>query len=188
MRYWHVVLRYTPSATDRRSEVGFRMRSALLGLAASGLLLGFSVSAWVPLLPSSIGALGCSVLAAYVGTYRDGLGDLFRYVWVACMLIGWFGGNLCWCRFLGSTFVAIIANTYSAANEVGFTTKLSLVVSQIMAFYSTLDGQLGLTSIFSSFLERVYGMFSLLLSRRVQLPPNCVQMSYSIIPFYSILT
>ena len=75
--------RYTPSSTDRRSEIGFRMRNALLGLAAMGLFLGYSVSAWIPLLPSSIGALSSSVLAAYIGTYRDGLGDLFRYISMA---------------------------------------------------------------------------------------------------------
>lgn len=82
------------------------------------------------------------------------------------------------CRFFGSTIVAILSNTYAAANEVGLTVKLSALFGQLMAFYAILDQNFGLTAMVTSVLEKMYSIFSLVLSR---------YKGYSVLTIFSII-
>ena len=61
--------------------------------------------------------------------------------------------------------VAAVSNTCSAANEVGFTTKLSTLFSQIFMLYSVIDERFGLSSGIYALIDQLYSMFSLVLFR-----------------------
>jgi hypothetical protein len=70
------------------------------------------------------------------------------------------------CRFFGSTSVTAVFGAYNAAQRVGFTTKLTAVLGQAAALYALLDAQLGLTGQFAGLVEKMYSVFSLVLSRQ----------------------
>lgn len=80
-------------------------------------------------------------------------------------------------RFFGSSSVAVVSSIYSAAQLVGFTTKLTALFTQLMNIYSVVDSQFGLTGLFSGSIEKLYSILAIVISRSLS---NSIDMSINL--------
>ena len=63
-------------------SVDFKMWNSLIGVVLMGTITGWSISAYIPLFPGWLGALGGASFLGYSGTLKDSRGDILRCVFL----------------------------------------------------------------------------------------------------------
>mmetsp|Transcript_10318 Transcript_10318/g.9966 ORF Transcript_10318/g.9966 Transcript_10318/m.9966 type:complete len:388 (+) Transcript_10318:182-1345(+) len=63
-----------------KGSIKFKMINSIVGIILCGTVIGWSISRYVPLLPGWLGAVTSAAFLGYLGTLKDSIGDVLRFV------------------------------------------------------------------------------------------------------------
>lgn len=112
--------KYKPLEDD--VDLEFKMTNALLGLILSGAFIGWKIAKQIPFFPGWIGALGGSSMLGYAGTFRDGRGDMLR--------------------FLGHSLHSVVKEVSTIAEDVELRATVGVVLARVAALLHGWDEKL----------------------------------------------
>ena len=109
---------------EGEDDLEFKMMNAIIGLVISGAFIGWRIAKMIPFFPGWIGAIGGASVLGYGGTFRDGRGDMLR--------------------FIGHSLHSLVREISQTMDDVSLREKLGVVLAQFLSFLRNLDEKLGI--------------------------------------------